>query len=146
MPAADSRPAKPGSEGEPLGLADYLAGKGPAFPTTEGSNMAKALRGDPVEITLARLHEMREQCVAGAMYTPGLPGWMHWHWVAVLNEVIAKRAAPEPDAERYRWLRDTAPETLCAIAWRVKAACGHSEPDAAIDGARLSTTKEAEHG
>ena len=58
--------------------------------------MAKALRGEPVEITLPRLVEMREQAIAGATYTPGLPGWMHWHWVAALNEVIAKRAAPEP--------------------------------------------------
>ena len=133
-------------------------------PTTETSNMAKALRGDPVEITLSRLHEMREQCVAGAMYTPGLPGWRHWHWVAVLNEVIAKRAAPEPgdckDCDKLMTERDDATDQADKLAECIKGLLGidigeHSSGNApwqnAIDAAeyeidkrkRAALTKEA---
>lgn len=56
-------------------------------------NMAKALRGEPVEITLPRLHEMREQAMAAARLHERGHSWMNWHWVAVLNGVIAARTA-----------------------------------------------------
>ena len=39
------------------------------------------------------------------------------------------------DARRYRWVKEKAPGALCAVAWRIKAACSYSEPDDAIDAA-----------
>ena len=92
-----------------------------------------ALRGEPVEITLPRLVEMREQAIAGATYTPGLPGWMHWHWVAALNEVIAKRAAPEPDGMQVALDRacHTIMELMQAYERRIRSDCTTPEQLAA---------------
>ena len=39
------------------------------------------------------------------------------------------------DAERYRWLRKEAADTLAAIAYRMSAACQFDNADEAIDAA-----------
>jgi len=52
------------------------------------TNRDKALRGEVVVISEARLREMREQ----AIRFEGIgDGTYHWHWAAALNELIALR-------------------------------------------------------
>lgn len=53
--------------------------------------------------------------------------------VARLQETVR---ALKPNAERYHWLKLTAPADLCVLAWRYPSATGQSTPDAAIDAAR----------
>ena len=43
--------------------------------------------------------------------------------------------AAEQESKRYRWLREVAPDTVCAVAWREKAACEFESPDEAVDAA-----------
>ena len=52
------------------------------------SSRDKALRGEAVLVTLARLNEMRSQAVALEGFGEGN---YHWHWAAALNELIARR-------------------------------------------------------
>ena len=49
------------------------------------------------------------------------------------------------DAARYRWLRAQNPGAVCAIAWRVKAACAFSTPDEATDAAMRWCPDEVPH-
>ena len=46
------------------------------------------------------------------------------------------------DAARYRWLRAQSPGAVCAIAWRVKAACAFGTPDEATDAAMAALPNE----
>jgi hypothetical protein len=57
---------------------------------------------------------------------------------AAIARLQARRVREEVcnNADRYVWLRKHAPELLCAIAYRVKAACEFRTPDDAIDAAR----------
>jgi hypothetical protein len=45
----------------------------------------------------------------------------------VMREVVNERESE--DAARYRWLKESAPSHLAAIAWRVPAACRYDEAD-----------------
>jgi hypothetical protein len=60
------------------------------------SNRDKALRGEVVLVTDERLSDMQSQAIA-------LEGVdcdsYHWHWAAVLNELIARRADTLPAVE-----------------------------------------------
>jgi hypothetical protein len=49
---------------------------------------------------------------------------------------LAQATEDARDAARYRWLREVAPDRLCAIAYRVPAACEFADPDQAIDAAQ----------
>jgi hypothetical protein len=57
------------------------------------SNRDKALRGEVVLVTKGRLREMQLQ--ASALEGVG-EGAYHWHWSAVLNELIARRSGALP--------------------------------------------------
>lgn len=60
------------------------------MPSSNGeSNRDKVLRGEAVKVTDDRLREMQRICVAneGVGYES-----FHWHWAAVVNELIARRA------------------------------------------------------
>lgn len=52
------------------------------------------------------------------------------------DALAAACRALRADAARYQWLKEKDDGTLCAIAWRVPAACKFGEADAAIDAAR----------
>lgn len=54
------------------------------------TNRDKALRGEVVHVTFARLVDMQRQAIAGEGV--GYEDY-HWHWVAVINELIALRAS-----------------------------------------------------
>jgi len=54
----------------------------------------------------------------------------------------AERA--EADARRWLWAKSVAPDTLAGIAYRVPAACSHSDPDAATDAAIAASQPAAE--
>lgn len=41
----------------------------------------------------------------------------------------------QADARRYRWLVKTAPEIVCAVTYRIRAACVHGNPNTCIDAA-----------
>ena len=60
------------------------------------SNRDKALRGEVVLVTKGRLREMQLQ--ASALEGVG-EGAYHWHWSAVLNELIARRSGALPAHE-----------------------------------------------
>ena len=61
------------------------------------SNRDKVLRGEVVVVSDGRLREMQEQ----AIRLEGIgDGTYHWHWAAVMNELIARRAADETAAVR----------------------------------------------
>jgi hypothetical protein len=53
------------------------------------TNRDKALRGEPVIITLPRLKEMQEQAIRHEGHSPDE---YHWHWAAVVNELLWLRA------------------------------------------------------
>lgn len=48
----------------------------------------------------------------------------------------------EKDADRYRWLREKAPDVVCSVAWSIPAACNYGAPDEAVDAA-IDHTKAA---
>lgn len=52
------------------------------------TNRDKALRGEIVLVTNGRLQEMREQAIR---FEGVGKGTYHWHWAAVMNELIARR-------------------------------------------------------
>lgn len=69
------------------------------------SNRDKVLRGEVVKVTDDRLREMQSQAIA----LEGVgDGTYHWHWAAVLSELIARRTGTLP-----------AVETFGKEAWRV---------------------------
>ena len=61
------------------------------------TNRDKALRGGIVVVTDARLKEMQEQAVRHEGVTAE-PVY-HWHWAAVLNELVARRTGALPAVE-----------------------------------------------
>ena len=56
--------------------------------TDTETNRDKALRGEPVLVSIGRLREMQEQAIRfeGIDYES-----YHWHWAAALNELLARR-------------------------------------------------------
>lgn len=73
------------------------------------SNRDKALRGEVVLVTKGRLREMQLQ--ASALEGVG-EGAYHWHWSAVLNELIARRSGALPAHE-------TTAEPARVLQWAV---------------------------
>lgn len=66
---------------------------GPQTPGAEGdTNRDKALRGEPVQITIPRLVQMRDQAIKFEGFRDTE---YHWHWAAAINELIALRAMPQ---------------------------------------------------
>lgn len=52
------------------------------------TNRDKVLRGEVVLVTNGRLREMQQQ----AIRFEGIgDGTYHWHWAAVMNELLARR-------------------------------------------------------
>lgn len=62
------------------------------------TNREKALLGEVVLVTDSRLVEMQKQVIRGEGVGEGS---YHWHWAAVINELIAKRFALEKVRDRY---------------------------------------------
>lgn len=61
--------------------------------SNQESNHEKVLRGEVVNVTDKRLREMQTQAIASAKCGDYLG--FHWHWAAVVNELIARRASDE---------------------------------------------------
>lgn len=58
-------------------------------------------------------------------------------------EILRLRAEAEAlrkDAERYRWLKERNVTAVLLIAYSERAACGHDDPDTAVDAA-IDATK-----
>jgi len=59
------------------------------------SNCDKVLLGERVDVTDGRLAEMQEQAKRRVLANFYEDDHLHWHWLAVLNE-LAERRATEP--------------------------------------------------
>lgn len=57
-------------------------------------------------------------------------------------EMLRKSKETEDNAARYKYLRETAPHTVCQIAYRVRAACDFETPDEAVDAARAQPRRK----
>jgi hypothetical protein len=55
------------------------------------TNRDKALRGEAVHVSDRRLQEMRDQAIRHEGVTAD-PVY-HWHWAAIVNELMIRRAA-----------------------------------------------------
>ena len=51
-------------------------------------------------------------------------------------------AQSEHDARRYRWLKRKNPCAVLSVAYQVREACGHTDPDAAVDAAMTAASRE----
>jgi hypothetical protein len=63
------------------------------------TNRDKALRGEVVRVTDSRLKEMQQQAIKQEGFGPDR---YHWHWAALVNEMIALRKAATAGNKRPR--------------------------------------------
>lgn len=87
----------------PTGIADVDDdSEAPASSSNPETNRDKVLRGEAVRLNDDRLREMQRQAIAHEGVAPLRT--LHWHWAAMVNELIALRSADETTERSTGWL------------------------------------------